>query len=262
MRKFFSRKPILPYYSPLSLDLAMFSFSFARLSKRSTFIFDDKLSMSQNKIGPEGRASGLDSRFPLFIFLGALVLVVGLLHYFREEEKLLPPPTEEELNIQAIRKYIQTYKYLAINEMRRTGIPASITLAQGILESKYGTSELAAKANNHFGIKSGKDWLGARYCVYSNEWNNSRKIMESLLSCFRYYDSVFESFRNHSDFLRDRPRYSKLFRISSSYYAGWAHGLSECGYATDPQYAQKLISLIERFALYNVDVLARQNLAR
>ena len=210
--------------------------------------------LAMTKLPSSAKKSGKGPMPPIplkwiFAILGLLLL---LIYQIRQEEAL--PPTEEELNRRAILRYVAAYKNMAVNEMHRTGIPASITLAQGILESRYGTSELATKANNHFGVKADQTWLGARYCVYSDEWVSARKRMEPQLSCFRYYDSPAESFRNHSDFLKERPRYAKLFRYSATQYEAWARGLSECGYATDPEYAQKLIGLIERFALYQADV--------
>jgi flagellum-specific peptidoglycan hydrolase FlgJ len=138
--------------------------------------------------------------------------------------------------------------------MKEWGIPASITLAQGILESRWGTSELATKANNHFGIKvGGADWKGGKYCKYSNEWNAKKNRMELHLSCFRYYENVQEGYRGHSEFLAKRPRYAPLFRLAPNDYVSWSKELQACGYATDPKYPEKLISLIERFNLYEHD---------
>lgn len=153
-----------------------------------------------------------------------------------------------------IRRYIEAHQEYAVREMLRTGVPASITLAQGVLESRYGTSELARKANNHFGIKvGGADWTGGRYCVYTKEWNSRKGHMEKRIGCFRVYDSADEGFAHHSDFLRNRPRYAELFELKTTDYEGWAHGLERTGYATDPEYGEKLTSLIDRFELHRFD---------
>ena len=134
--------------------------------------------------------------------------------------------------------YIETYSSIAVSEMYRSGVPASITLAQGILESRSGLSELAAKGNNHFGIKC-HDWKGKTMKV-----DDDRKG-----ECFRVYDSPDESFRDHSDFLRYRDRYKFLFENDVTDYKAWAHGLKKAGYATDPAYPSKLIKIIEDYNL-------------
>lgn len=139
--------------------------------------------------------------------------------------------------------YIERYADLAVEEMYRSGVPASITLAQGLLESRYGQSELAVKANNHFGIKC-HNWNGGRM-----HYDDDRKG-----ECFRKYDSPEESFRDHSDFLRFRDRYRFLFDLEHTDYEGWAHGLKKAGYATDSKYPQKLIRLIEEYELYKYDI--------
>lgn len=139
-------------------------------------------------------------------------------------------------------KYIQRYKDMAVREMKRTGIPASITLAQGILESGSGKSRLATKGNNHFGIKCHK-WTGRK--IYEDDDRRNE--------CFRKYNSVEASFRDHSNFLTGKKRYASLFRISSSNYKSWAKGLKRAGYATAWDYDRRLISLIERYKLYLYD---------
>lgn len=139
--------------------------------------------------------------------------------------------------------YIEKYSALAVEEMYRSGVPASITLAQGLLESRYGLSELAVEANNHFGIKC-HNWAGAKM-FYDDDKRDE---------CFRRYASAEESFRDHSDFLRYRDRYKFLFNLEPGDYKGWAHGLRKAGYATDPAYPQKLIRLIEDYELYRFDV--------
>lgn len=139
--------------------------------------------------------------------------------------------------------YVDTYHLIAIREMREFGIPASITLAQGILESAAGTSYLATKANNHFGIKCHSDWKGGK--VYRDD--------DQRNECFRKYDHVEESYRDHSLFLKNRGRYAFLFDLQPTDYKGWARGLSKAGYATNPKYPQLLIDLIERYELYKFD---------
>jgi len=139
-------------------------------------------------------------------------------------------------------EYIETYKELAMREMERTNIPASITLAQGILESGNGNSTLARKANNHFGIKC-HDWKGKSIRHDDDEKNE----------CFRKYKSVEQSYRDHSDFLTGRGRYSDLFTLDVTDYKGWAKGLKKAGYATSPTYATALIRLIEENNLQEYD---------
>ncbi len=140
-------------------------------------------------------------------------------------------------------RYIERYSILAVEEMYRSGVPASITLAQGLLESRYGLSELAAVGNNHFGIKCHNNWNGGR--MYHDDDRKGE--------CFRKYDSPEQSFRDHSDFLRYRDRYKFLFDLEPTDYKGWAHGLKKAGYATDPSYPQKLIRLIEEYELHKYD---------
>ena len=135
--------------------------------------------------------------------------------------------------------YIQKYQAIAIAEMHRTGVPASITMAQGILESASGTSKLATKGRNHFGIKCTDDWQGGSI---------RRKGMR-----FRKYTSPEASFRDHSDFLANRSRYAFLFNYPKTDYKKWAKGLRKAGYARDRKYPKKLISLIERYKLYKLD---------
>ena len=141
----------------------------------------------------------------------------------------------------AYEAYIEEYRYIAMEQQRKYGIPASITLAQALLESAAGKSELATKANNHFGIKCTSDWVGKSY-RYSDDRANE---------CFRKYGDVADSYEDHSLFLK-RKRYESLFALSVKDYKGWAYGLKECGYATDPKYPSKLINLIE---LYELDSL-------
>lgn len=140
--------------------------------------------------------------------------------------------------------YVEKYAPVAVNEMKRSGVPASITLAQGLLESRAGQSALASKGNNHFGVKCHKDWKGREF----------RQDAEIQNECFRAYASADESFRDHSDFLRYQDRYKFLFELDPTDYKGWAHGLKKAGYATDPAYPQKLIKIIEEYKLYEYDL--------
>ncbi len=139
-------------------------------------------------------------------------------------------------------QYIEQWKAVAILKMKEHGIPASITLAQGLLESRNGNSELAREANNHFGIKCTPDWTGGK--VYHDD--------DKKDDCFRKYKRAEDSFEDHSKFLQ-RPRYAALFELKPTDYKGWAHGLKKAGYATDPRYPEKLIGLIERYELDRLD---------
>ncbi len=145
----------------------------------------------------------------------------------------------------AYRAYIEDYHKIAIAQHKAHGIPASITLAQGILESGAGKGTLAVKANNHFGIKC-HDWKGAK--VYHDD--------DKKNECFRKYKKASDSYEDHSAFLTGRPRYAPLFELSSTDYKGWAHGLKKCGYATDPAYAYKLIAIIEEYELHRFDLVS------
>lgn len=140
-------------------------------------------------------------------------------------------------------EYIHKYKDLAIDEMKRYRIPASITLAQGLLESGAGKSTLARKSNNHFGIKCGGDWTG-RTVRHDDDARNE---------CFRAYKHPRDSYEDHSKFLKGRSRYASLFKLKITDYKGWAHGLKKAGYATDPRYAYRLIDIIELYELHKYD---------
>ncbi len=146
-------------------------------------------------------------------------------------------------------QYIALYKDIAVNEMHRTGIPASIKMAQALLESGAGQSVLAKSANNHFGIKCGGQWDGETYYREDDDYKNGKLVK----SCFRKFDSAYKSFLAHSDFLVSQKRYAFLFDIHHSDYSGWAHGLKKAGYATDRKYPQKLIDIIEKYELYKLD---------
>lgn len=139
-------------------------------------------------------------------------------------------------------EYIEQFKGVAISEMLKSGIPASITLAQGLLESASGNSVLATQANNHFGIKCNSEWTGPTIL----------KDDDSAGECFRVYENAEQSYRDHSEFLK-RARYVSLFQLNRDDYKGWARGLKQAGYATNPRYADLLIDLVERYELDQYD---------
>ena len=140
-------------------------------------------------------------------------------------------------------EYIDTYKHIAIKKMKEFKIPASITLAQGILESGSGNSRLATKGNNHFGIKCHKGWNGQK--IYEDD--------DAKHECFRKYKKAEDSYSDHSKFLTQRGRYSFLFEYKTTDYKSWAHGLKKAGYATNPKYPQLLIRIIEKYDLHKYD---------
>jgi LysM repeat protein len=141
--------------------------------------------------------------------------------------------------------YVNTYKLLAISEMQRSGIPASIILAQGIHESEAGTSELVKQSNNHFGIKCKEDWKGQ--VVYHDD--------DSRQECFRSYATAADSYKDHSDFLRRSSRYAFLFQLNPTDYEGWAYGLRKAGYATNIRYSQILIKVIKDYNLQQYSLI-------
>ena len=144
--------------------------------------------------------------------------------------------------------YIKTYSKIAIDQMKKYKIPASIILAQGLVESGAGASNLALKSNNHFGIKCHQEWRGKK--VYHDD--------DKKNECFRKYKNPIESYKDHSEFLTTRGRYSFLFRLAIKDYVGWSEGLSKAGYATDPKYPEKLINVIERYNLWKYDGSKKQ----
>jgi len=164
--------------------------------------------------------------------LSSLLLLLGLSSAIAADSTKLTPV-----------QYIEKYKSIALEHMKSYKIPASITLAQGMLESGNGNSDLARNANNHFGIKCHKGWEGETYT----------KDDDAKDECFRKYSSVEESYKDHADFLSGRKRYEALFDLKITDYKGWARGLKKAGYATNPQYASRLISLIERYELQKLD---------
>jgi len=151
--------------------------------------------------------------------------------------------TTSPSNFDLKQAYVDKYKQIAIEEMHVYKIPASITLAQGILESSSGTSELSKRSNNHFGIKCHKSWKGKK--TYHDD--------DKKGECFRVYKDPSYSFKDHSLFLYGRKRYENLFRLKITDYKGWAKGLQKAGYATDKLYPNKLIKLIEEYKLYQYD---------
>jgi len=148
------------------------------------------------------------------------------------------------------KEYISRFKEIAVKEMLRSGIPASITMAQACLESDNGNSELARESNNHFGIKCKTDWMGAR------SYHNDDKQNE----CFRKYRTAEESYDDHTNFLTQNQRYAFLFKISHKDYDAWAKGLRTAGYATDPEYANRLIKIIVEEQLHQLDLMKADDL--
>jgi LysM repeat protein len=177
--------------------------------------------------------------FKHFTLIGIILLVAGNLSGQTLDETFL--------------KYIERNKDVALREMERAGVPASIKLAQGLLESNAGRSFLAKKGNNHFGIKCGDNWKGKKVYRKDDEYDSKGKLVES---CFRSYRSVEACYIAHSEFLRDprkQFRYGFLFRLDPLDYKRWAQGLKKAGYATSATYAEKLISIIERYDLDRFD---------
>jgi hypothetical protein len=171
--------------------------------------------------GPRGRF------FTKLLLLALLVPVKGLAQ----------PPRVKVYN------YIEKYSEMAVKQMVEFKIPASVILAQAICESSSGTSDLARRANNHFGIKCHVGWVG----------ESTIQDDDSLNECFRSYRSIEESYKDHSRFLSSRPRYAELFKLSLTDYKSWCLGLKAAGYATSPDYANKLIRIIEEAGLYELD---------
>ena len=171
-------------------------------------------------------------------FFFAFLSLIGGLFTHAQNSDYVPRPV--------IVDYIDTYKAIAISEMKRTGIPASITLAQGIHETEAGTSVLVRKSNNHFGIKCKDYWTGGR--VSHDD--------DAKGECFRSYSNAFDSYMDHSDFLKKSPRYASLFELDPTDYEGWANGLRKAGYATNPKYATILIKIINNYHLQDYTLIA------
>lgn len=157
--------------------------------------------------------------------------------------EILVSTSRTKVTLQTINNYVLQYKDIAMGNMQTYGIPASIILAQGILESGAGSGDLAISANNHFGIKCHKDWVG----------ESVRHDDDAAQECFRKYPQSAESFKDHALFLTSRGRYSNLFKLPKNDYKAWARGLRTSGYATDPRYPEKLITYIEKYALQQYD---------
>lgn len=166
-----------------------------------------------------------------------------------KEPEVLEATSSVKVTPEIVAKYIDDFKGIAKNNMTQYGIPASITLAQGILESGSGTGVLSVKANNHFGIKCHQGWTGP----------SVRHDDDSEQECFRKYEKASESYTDHSLFLTSRSRYASLFDLPEGDYKAWAKGLKAAGYATDPKYPEKLISLIERYHLHQYDEEVMKN---
>ncbi|MCF6130852.1 glucosaminidase domain-containing protein [Flavobacterium wongokense] len=164
--------------------------------------------------------------------------------------EVLEATTRVKVTTPMVLAYIAKYKEVAKDNMVRTGIPASITLGQALLESGAGTGPLSVQANNHFGIKCHKEWTGPSIRYTDDEENE----------CFRKYDDPSQSFKDHSYFLTSRPRYAELFEFQKDDYRSWAYGLKAAGYATDTKYPDKLIGLIEKYQLnkYDAEVLGKE----
>jgi LysM repeat protein len=161
-------------------------------------------------------------------------------------------PEEYEL----AENYIKSYLNIAVNEMERTGMPASVIIAQGMLESAFGQSELAQNSKNHFGIKCAQGWSGESYYKNTREFRDGRARTER--HCFRSYETVKQSYKDHSDHLTSVSNYDALFKSNKLDYKFWAKGLAKAGYATDPAYAAKLINLIEQYDLAQYDVFTNK----
>lgn len=165
---------------------------------------------------------------------------------------ILPAVLSAQTYQDRVKEYIKQYYPLALKNKQNFNIPASITLAQGIIESSAGKGMLADSANNHFGIKCKDNWLGQ---VFYKEDDDVDSTGTLIRSCFRKYDSVEESFNDHSEFLMTNPRYAPLFELQSDDYLGWATGLKNCGYATACTYTKSLVDIIERWNLFVFDRL-------
>lgn len=168
----------------------------------------------------------------IFIVAGLLLCVVSF------AQKITPD------------EYINTYRNIAIEEMKRSGIPASVTLAQGILETESGNSDLVKRSNNHFGIKCKSTWTG----------ESVKHTDDAPNECFRKYSRPEDSYKDHSDYLKTSARYASLFQLDPSDYKGWAYGLKKAGYATNPRYPQIVISNIEKYNLQQYDHLTTEEI--
>ena len=169
----------------------------------------------------------------LFKYISQITICIGLSFSIKSQTL----PSEDIVN------YISQYANIAINEMVRSGVPASIKIAQGILETQAGKSQLVMESNNHFGIKCKSNWDGPK--VYHDD--------DAQGECFRKYKDAISSYKDHSDFLKSQPRYAGLFKLDPDDYSAWAWGLKKAGYATNPIYAETLIKFIEDYQLNNLN---------
>ena len=187
------------------------------------------------------------------VFLAILAITLSLQPMMAAGEKTAPKANQISLRktMSKSSEYVDKYAEAAMEQMRRYGIPASVTLAQGILESGSGQSELSRKGNNHFGIKASSSWLesGGRYLVYTDDKPNEK---------FCQYASVADSYEHHSLFLKGNSRYSTLFALSPDDYVGWTNGLQKAGYATSKSYASSLQSVIKSNGLDKYDKMVMQ----
>ncbi len=184
-------------------------------------------------------------RFAIFVLLVMALVMPGQV---RAHYAYSPNDVSEE----DILAYIDRYKDLAIREMYRSGIPASVKLAQAMLESRYGYSRLAREHNNHFGIKCHESWTGGYALQKDDDYNLKKELVES---CFRQYASAMDSYKDHTEFLTKRKYYTGLFALPTNDYKAWCQGLQDAGYATNKEYAKLLIAQIERYRLYLFDAM-------
>ena len=184
------------------------------------------------------------------IYIAATLFALTLAGCSTQQQATQTSSTSVSQASNAYEAYILTYYPIAVEQMHRHKIPASITLAQGLLESGAGKSELTRKSNNHFGIKAHNGWTGPTTSTMDN----------GRMCKFRVYNSARESYEDHSQFLM-KPRYASLFELSTTDYKGWARGLKKAGYAEDTAYPQKLINLIERYGLYEYDKYSKKDVA-
>lgn len=168
--------------------------------------------------------------------------------------EILEATSKVKVTTEIVLAYIENYKIIAMDNMKNHGVPASIALAQAILESGAGTGDLSSQANNHFGIKCHKDWTGS----------SVKHDDDEAQECFRKYENVYDSFQDYAAFLKGRKWYQPLFKLDKNDYKGWAYGLKKAGYATDPGYPTKLIGIIERYQLdkYDAQALGRNYVAK
>ncbi|MEL1239738.1 glucosaminidase domain-containing protein [Flavobacterium flavipallidum] len=172
----------------------------------------------------------------------------------KDRNEVITSTSKTIVTSEVVSNYVAQFKDIAMSNMKNYGIPASIILAQGILESGAGRGDLAVSANNHFGIKCHSDWTG----------DSVKHDDDSSQECFRKYNKVAESYRDHALFLKGKVRYASLFELDKDDYEAWARGLRKAGYATDPKYPDKLISYIERYNLaqYDAQVLGNKYVSR